>query len=73
MMHGQTKIKVAEPVVARLRPRKSENTLSIPGQSGQYSLRNCPDRPWELPSLLPVAKGNSCPAGKLTETCNWSS
>jgi hypothetical protein len=62
--------KVPESVVARLRSRKSESTRSIPGQSGEFSLRNCPDRPWELRNLLPVAKGNSCPDGKLTKTCN---
>lgn len=64
---------VAESVVARLRPRKSESTRSIPGQSGQFSLRNCPDRPWELSSLLPVTNRNSRPAGKLTKTCNQTS
>jgi len=53
--------KVAESVVAGLRSRKSESTCSIPGQSGQFSTRNCPERPWERPNLLPVAKGNSFP------------
>ena len=53
--------KVAESVVVRLRPRKLESTRSIPGQSGEFSLRNCPECPWELPNLHPVAKGNSFP------------
>jgi len=62
--------KVAESVVVRLRPRKSESTLSIPGQSGEFSLRNCPDRPWELSNFLSVEKGTLSPAGKLAKTCN---
>jgi len=47
--------KVAESVVVRLRRRKSESTRSIPGQSGEFSFQNGPDRPWELSKFLPVA------------------
>lgn len=35
---GDQSNKVAESVVARFRPRKSESTCSIPGQSGQFSI-----------------------------------
>ena len=54
---GDKPNQVAESVVARLRPRRSESQFSIPGQSGEISHRNCPDRPWELPNLLHIAKG----------------
>jgi hypothetical protein len=63
---GDKPNQVAESVVARLRPRRSESQFSIPAQSGEISHRNCPDRPWELPNLLHIAKGKFFPG-----LANW--